>query len=124
MTQNQVCLFFYVNGQFLVHGCELKEAEEYGGFLIYPGGHYEIWEKHYAKKYMVDYDFFPRGRVAYQKSTQSFQILYDRCIEQEVRAFAAENYQGKTVFGYDEHYQCSRCNQFYENVFCREGTDI
>lgn len=113
MPQNQVCLFFCVNGQLLIHGCELKDAEEYGDFLIYPGGHYEIWDEHYAGRYGVDYDYFPRGRIAYRKSSQTFQILFDRCIEHEIRTFAAENYQGKVVFGYDEHYQCHQCNRHY-----------
>lgn len=59
MPQNQVSLFFYVNGQFLIHGCDLADAENYGDFLIYPDSHFEIWEKYYAKRYPVDFDFFP-----------------------------------------------------------------
>lgn len=113
MSQNQVCLFFYVNGQFLIHGCSLSEAENYGDFLVYPDSHFEIWDKHYAKRYPVDFDFYPRGRVAYRKSTQTFQILYDRCIEKEMQKFAAEHYDGNVTFGLDEHYQCHRCNKDY-----------
>ena len=60
-----VCLFFYVKGKFIIHGYTLAEAETYGDFLIYPGGHFDIWEDNYYKNYGVDYDYFPRGRVAY-----------------------------------------------------------
>ena len=75
MEMNQVCLFFYVNGQFLIHGCELKDAETYGDFLIYPGSHFDVWESNYAKRYSVDFDYYPRGRVAYRKTNRTFQIL-------------------------------------------------
>lgn len=101
------------NGQFLIHGCDLADAENYGDFLIYPSSHFEVWEKHYAKRYPVDFDFFSRGRVAYNKNTQVFQILYDRCIDSEVRSFAESRYNGNVSLGYDEHYQCHRCNKNY-----------
>lgn len=113
MTKNQVCLFFYVNGEFLVHGCSLEAAECYGDFLIYPDSHFEIWEKHYAKRYGVDFDYFPRGRVAYRKTEGAYQILYDRCIEAQVRQWAASAYDAPVTFGLDEHYQCRRCNRHY-----------
>lgn len=31
MQPNSVCLFFYVKGKFLLHGCSIDEAEEYYG---------------------------------------------------------------------------------------------
>lgn len=113
MPQNQVSLFFYVNGQFLIHGCDLADAENYGDFLIYPDSHFEIWEKYYAKRHPVDFDFFPRGRVAYNKNTQVFQILYDRCIDGEIQKFTEDSYTENVSLGYDEHYQCHRCNENY-----------
>ena len=113
MPQNQVCLFFYVDGQFLIHGCDLADAENYGDFLICPDSHFEIWENHYALQYHVDFDFYPRGRVAYHKSSQTFQILYDRCIGSEIQHFAETHYSGTVSLGYDKHYQCHSCNQNY-----------
>ena len=113
MKKNQVCLFFYVNGQFLVHGCELELAEEYGEFLIYPKSHFEIWEKIHSKQYSVDFDYYPRGRVAYNKDNRKFHILYDPCIEKVIHVLAEQGYGEKVVFGLDEHYQCHRCNEMY-----------
>lgn len=110
---NEVCLFFYVNGKFLIHGCSLEEAEHYGDFLVYPQSHFEIWEAHYARRYPVDFDYFPRGRVAYRKNDDTFQILYDRCLEERIRDFVNANYTGKVSLGYDEHYQCHMCNENY-----------
>lgn len=113
MLQNQVCLFFYVNGRFLIHGCTLDEAEEYGDFLIYPGGHFDIWDKEYANRYHVDYDYFPRGRVAYNRVKQEFQILFDRCIADKMPQFAEERYTTAYTLGLDAHYRCHRCNRGY-----------
>lgn len=108
-----VCLFFYVHGEFLIHGCTLEEAEDYGDFLIYPEGHADIWDQEYFEKYRVDYDFFPRGRVAYQKSDQSFQVLYDRCIGDDIHILIDSFYPEGVELGCDEHYQCYKCNQNY-----------
>lgn len=113
-TRNiDVCLFFYVHGEFLVHGCTLEDAEEYGDFLIYPEGHADIWDQEYFKKYRVDYDFFPGGRIAYRKSDQTFQILYDRCIGDDIHVLVDAYYPENVELGYDEHYQCRKCNQNY-----------
>ena len=112
MFQNQVCLFFYVNGQFLIHGCALADAERYGDFLVYPESHFALWEKYYSKRYRVDFDFFPRGRVAYRQSDQTFQILYDRCIGEAIHTLTS-SYDGTVSLGFDEHYQCRKCNKDY-----------
>jgi len=112
MPHNQVCLFFYINGKFLVHGCDLEDAEHYGDFLVYSDSHFEVWEKHYAKRYHVDFDYFPRGRVAYRKTDGVFQILYDKCLDAVIQEFA-KGYTAPVTLGYDEHYQCHKCNPHY-----------
>lgn len=114
MPNRQVCLFFYVNGEFLIHGCSPDEAEHYGDFLVYPESHMDEWDKHNAKTYGVDYDFFPRGRVAYHKAEGVFQILYDPCIGDNIRTLVDDHYSGaKVTLGNDEHYQCHKCNRNY-----------
>ena len=110
---NQVGIFFYVNVQFLVHSCDLEHAESYGEFLIYPKSHFEIWERYHAKRYVVDFDFYPRGRMAYNKAEGTFHILYDRCIEKAIQTLASSGYGENIVLGLDEHYQCHRCNLNY-----------
>ena len=105
MSKNQVCLFFYVQGKFLIHGCDLKEAEEYGDFLVYPQSHFEIWEQYYYDKFRVDFDFFPRGRVAYNKKEDKFIMYYDGCIGDVIQAFTDTSYDEQPSVEYDEHYQ-------------------
>ena len=113
MLQDQACVFFYVNGQFLIHGCDLEHAEKYGDFLICPDSHFDIWDRYYAGRYHVEYDYYPRGRVAYDQVRQEFRILYDRCIADKMRQFAQERYTGAVSFGLDEHYRCRKCNKGY-----------
>ena len=105
----EVCLFFYVHGEFLIHGCTLDEAEEYGDFLVYPDSHFELWEKNYEEKYGVDFDFFPRGRVAYNKKEKKYWMYYDSCIGGEVQVLIDAYYDGEVLLKYDEHYQCHQC---------------
>ena len=113
MQPNSVCLFFYVKGKFFLHGCSIDEAEEYGEFLIYPGSHFDIWDRHYYRQLPVDFDYFPRGRVVYHKESETFRIMYDRCLEDVIKDFAEEYYGGEAVLELDEHYQCRKCNKGY-----------
>ncbi len=109
----EVGLFFYVNGRFLFHGCELDEAENYGDFLVYPDSHFEVWNRHYSKNRGVDFDYFPRGRVAFRKSDETFLIYCDRCIKDKMLPLI-EEYEGEKVeIVHDEHYQCHECNEDY-----------
>ena len=113
MNCNNVCVFFYVHGKFLVHGCSLDEAESYGDFLVYPDSHMEIWDKYYYEQYGVDFDFFPRGRIAYCKSEDKYWIYFDKCIEDKIIDLIDGRNHNKVSLKYDEHYQCHCCNQDY-----------
>lgn len=110
---NKVGLFFYVNGDFLFHGCKLDDAEHYGEFLIYSESHYDIWEKYYEGLYKVDFDYYPRGRVVYNRKENVYIIYYDQCIEREIENIKLKYEGKKVVLALDEHYQCYICNQYY-----------
>ena len=113
MLQNQVCLFFCIDGELAIHACPLAEAEAYGPFLNYPYSHDKIWRKYYARKYNVDFDYYPRGRVVYRKTDDTYLIYYDKCMEPFIGT-VTEKYAGqKILLGYDEHYQCHLCNKDY-----------
>lgn len=121
----QVGLFFYItdkhiDGKFAFYGCRLIKAESYGDFFVYPKGHDEIWNK--VVKYLnfnqnikqdVDYDYYPRGRVVYRKSDDTFVIYYDKCLEKEIHRLT-DVYKGqKVLLSLDEHYCCHECNPMY-----------
>lgn len=107
-----VNLFFLVNNEFLIHKCNNEDAEKYGDFLNYPESHFEVWEKNYASKYHVDFDYFPRGRVVYNIQEKCYYIYHDKCIKdltEIIKDYENENYK----ICLDFHYQCKKCNKDY-----------
>lgn len=106
-------LFFCVNGTLLFHGCALESAEPYGPFLNYPYSHDKVWRRCYGLKYKVDFDYYPRGRVVYRKTDDTYLIYYDVCMEPWIRSVMQKYAGKKIVLGYDEHYQCHLCNADY-----------
>ena len=105
-------MFFVVKGKLLLHGCKNEEAEKYGDFLNYPESHMLVWEKNYAKKYGVDFDFFPRGRVVYNLKEECYYIYHDGCIKdlsEILKLYDGVNFK----ICRDFHYQCFKCNKGY-----------
>lgn len=111
MNTQGPALFFFVNEEFLFHGCALEDGELYGNFINYPQSHDKVWNENYAQKYCVDFDYFPRGRVVYRKSDNTYLIYYDKCIENSIEQICSRYEKYITVS--DEHYQCYICNPFY-----------
>ncbi len=113
-----VGLFFYVDGNFAFAGCSLSKAETYGDFLIFPEGHYDTWEHYSYLKYTkagmeVDYDYYPRGRVVYRKSDDTFIIYHDKCVTDVINRIS-DRYEGYNYkLELDEHYCCHMCNADY-----------
>lgn len=110
---NQVGLFFIVRSELLLHSCKLAEGEPYGDFLNYPLSHDKVWREHYQKKYHVDFDYYPRGRIVYNKSDQRFILYYDGCIENEAKKMQNCFSHNTCQISRDEHYQCHKCNAGY-----------
>lgn len=111
----KVGLYFYVDDRFVFSGCSLSEAESYGDFLIYSKSHFDVWNSNKLLNMLgkIPYDFYPRGRIVYRKSDDTFIIYYDMCVEKELGEIAKE-YEGFNVkFERDEHYKCHTCNRNY-----------
>ena len=112
-----VGIFFWVNDEFLFHGCKVEAAEEYGDFRVYDKSHFEIWDEFYFQKYHKDYDYFPRGRVVYDMTTESFVIYKDNCIGGDEMKVFLENYEKvRCRVERDEHYQYHMCNSNYVDL--------
>lgn len=112
----EVGLFFYVENNFEFAGCKLSAAEIYGDFLIFPESHYDVWNRHLrfkGPKKNVDYDYYPRGRVVYRKSDDTFIIYYDKCVKDEIHRIASKYDDCKVLLELDEHYCCHKCNSYY-----------
>lgn len=60
----------------------------------------------------MDFDYFPRGRVVYNKKEKCYYIYHDKCIEdlnEILKQYKNENYKILEDF----HYQCHKCNKNY-----------
>jgi len=108
-----VGLFFIVNGTLLLHKRLLADAEPYGDFINYPASHYDVWQRRYARKYKIDFDYFPRGRIVYNQKDNIYLLYYDRCIVSEAEKLCGYYLENKCIIILDEHYQCHKCNKNY-----------
>lgn len=113
----QVGLFFFINNDFAFVGCDISQADNYGDFLVYDESHFDVWERLSDQALIngmrVDYDYYPRGRVVYRKTDNTFVIYYDKCLEHEIEKLV-QNYEGyECILELDEHYCCHSCNPDY-----------
>lgn len=109
----QVGLFFVINNEFLYHHCHVNDGEVYGDFINYPFSHDDIWVKHYQNKYAVDFDYYPRGRIIYNKPKNIYVIFYDRCIKHKAIEIKMQFHHHICQIEHDEHYQCHMCHEAY-----------
>lgn len=108
-----VGIFFVVNNQVLLHTCKLAEAEKYGDFLNYPKSHMEIWDMYYYKKYGVDFDYYPRGRIIYNLKEEIYYIYYDECLKNDIKNLGIIPQNSNVKLLKDFHYKCHKCNKNY-----------
>ena len=113
--------FFYIQGKIYADGCEIDKANQnLAGKFDGPGNHKKLYYSNIRGKLklaaaMHPYEYWPRGRVVYNRDKDAFEISLDACIKDKesikakiVKAFHLE---GKTVeWGLDGHYLCHRCN--------------
>lgn len=110
-------LFFYVKGKLLAYKAAPEESEVYGDFLTCSVSHDEVWRERTGLKTPYDFDYFPRGRVVYNIRDDKYVVYIDKCLDEPVyinkivEAFGLKN--NVCVIGFDEHYQCHRCNKEY-----------
>jgi hypothetical protein len=109
----QVGLFFVVGGVLLMHSCPIEDIEPYVKFINYPESHDEVWQREYAMKFGVDFDYFPRGRIVYNIRTEKYLLYHDPCISDIAESLRKLYPEGTCITALDEHYQCHSCNPDY-----------
>jgi hypothetical protein len=105
--------------RLLAAGCPLDQAEPYGDCLTYGPGHYETWD-HWRRDRTVgpalrafvqsyEYEDWPRGRIVFDRSRDSFIIYADRkLLTPEMVARLETQFQlpeERTEIQSDLHYQ-------------------
>ena len=71
-----VGIFFFADGNLLLHTCPFSDALPYGDFLNYPLSHDDVWIKRYQAQYKVDFDYWPRGRIIYNTKENAYTVFY------------------------------------------------
>lgn len=116
MPVPKVGIFFVAGDRILIDAVPVEQGEPYGDAVIH-GAHYEFWSAFVprtpeeARFKARAYDAYPRGRVTYFVTPDTFRIYADRCINKNslreiARAFDLPHIR----VAQDAHYRCAQCN--------------
>jgi len=112
----KVGIIYLVDDKLWIEATPLAGAGHFGDFAIHERDHYQYWAQLVRGGSVpnVEYEEYPRGRVAYNKKTAKFLLLADRCIlgrKSLVSKILSRLHlpPNETETGTDEHYRCSRC---------------
>lgn len=115
-AEPHVGIFWLFRGKVLFDTTPLSEAETFGDFIIHAGSHISVFEKFRLAKMVppeVEYEEYPRGRVAFDSRSRRFNLLADRCIlrQKEILAKIKKEMHlpENTTEGTDPHYRCFSC---------------
>jgi len=101
------------NGKIYAEKVSLGDAIKYGGFLIHPLGHYDLWKKITIRNSQwagMEYEDIPRGRVVYKIEDRTpFQIYAcPVCNNPGIKSAITEEFNippNSRIFNFtDEHY--------------------
>lgn len=120
----QVGIFFLIDGIVLRDSLPVEKAEPYGNNIEH-GGHYDYWLNLLPTNAAESafkahaYDYYPRGRIVYNRKQQQAKLYIDRCINKAAIKLIHQDFAlpDNTKIGYDTHYQCHRCNPDYIDDF-------
>ena len=112
--------FFYIQGKVYTAGCKITEGtENVAGKVDGPNSHVRLYASLRPKlkltAAMHSYEYWPRGRVVYDKAKDKFEISLDACIKDkesiQAKIIKAFHLEGTAIsWGLDGHYLCHRCN--------------
>ncbi|MGL5378537.1 hypothetical protein [Clostridium sp.] len=116
---NRIGVFFYVEGKIISEQYKLQEGMQQGVFISPPEGHDRVWRRAHGDTTQKSYDFWPRGRVAYNTNSKQFVMYHDECLEQftlnQIREiFEISSEQVRYVK--DEYYTCHQCIKKFEDM--------
>lgn len=119
--------FFYIQGKVYTGACPIEKAEEnVSGKFNGPAEHIKLYKSSIRPKLKPKaawhrYEYWPRGRVVYNRDTDTFEISLDACIKDmesiRLKIIKTFHLEGKEVsWGLDGHYLCHRCNPDYIDI--------
>jgi hypothetical protein len=106
-----VGIFFVACGKLLFRGCSFDEGEHNPRFINYPESHAGAWERAYRAIYGFDEEYYPRGRLAYDKRTNFLMIYADPCIKDVALKLALAYKDGPRRIADNTGYRCHLCRE-------------
>lgn len=113
LVESAVGVFYIINGEIYSDATSLRNSEQYGDSYSY-GSHYDFYYDELSKYYDmpwlkdIDYDYYPRGRVIFDKSKNKYILYLDPSLEnpEDIQMIADEFglHNGGFYIGHDEHY--------------------
>lgn len=77
INEARVGAFYFIGNKIISNDADVRDAESYGDFVNY-SSHWDLWNafvKAYPEYDELDYDYFPRGRVIFDRGQHKY-ILY------------------------------------------------
>lgn len=113
--------FFWIQGKLIAFPDKLEDGVDSGaGIIDGHAGHMAEYEK-LPQRFEHDYDYWPRGRVVFDKTKNRSIVYLDRCIKKDeaVRNAVIQTYMldpKKTSWRLESHYKCHGCNPKYLDI--------
>ena len=121
MANEKVGPFFWIQGKLIAYPDSIEDGLELcPGKVDGKAGHYTEYQK-LPQRFEHDYDYWPRGRVVFDKTKNRAIVYLDRCIKSDedvhkaiVQAYALD--PQRTSWRLEGHYQCHCCNKGYSDL--------
>lgn len=112
----KIGLFFCTQEGLIACTYDKQEGKQQGVFIIPTEGHDRVWRSQYEQEQGVGYDYWPRGRVAYNTSSRQYVVYHDTCIQVEeiqqvIQAFGIQDEDIR--YTVDEYYSCHACSKTF-----------
>lgn len=118
---SNVGIFFLVNKAIISDKVEIAMAYSNEMFAEH-GEHYNYWDtfKPTDKDELLfkshAYDYYPRGRVVFDRVRGFYYLYVDKCISAEFVSQISDHFELKKTelkVMLDQHYVCHLCNRFF-----------
>lgn len=117
VREPQVGIIFYFEQKLQLETTPVAKGGNYGEFKIHEGDHVDLWDRLVKDGQVpqhLEYQDVPRGRVAYNYSSERYRLMLDRCIlgKKDVVDEITKQLdlpKRKTDVVADPHYRCAEC---------------
>lgn len=126
MEGTMVGPFFYIKGKVCAKPIALESAKEnVDGILDAELSHKALYSTIRTKMKLLEaihpYEYWPRGRVVYDKSGDKPKVFLDACIKDKdgIRTKIAKAFgfdPQRAEWSLDGHYLCHRCNPDFVDI--------